>query len=177
MVKSLVNISFGFLFLSLCSCSIAQTEVNNKTDSIESNQLDQVNDSTIVFAQLDSLIDDRDGEKYPVIQIGEQIWMGENLRYNAAGSKLNPDNPSTDYGRLYNAITVQTVCPIGWHLPSDWEWSKMEQIVLDSMHIPRDTTSGVTRKVWVVLDLVLDIGHLPKMVSLGFASWEPLSKE
>jgi uncharacterized protein (TIGR02145 family) len=84
--------------------------------------------------------DPRDGEVYPIVTIGDQCWMAENLRYNASGSWLNPANLSSEYGRLYNWSTamasskssssnpsgVQGVCPCGWHLPSDAEWNEME---------------------------------------------------
>ena len=84
--------------------------------------------------------DARDGEVYCKVVIGTQTWMAENLRYNASGSWLNSSNPSTSYGRLYDWTTVmngassstsspsgvQGICPSGWHLPSDEEWSTLE---------------------------------------------------
>jgi uncharacterized protein (TIGR02145 family) len=86
-------------------------------------------------ADIDTLVDSRDGEIYEIIKIGDQVWMAENLRYNASGSWLNPDNPCEKYGRLYNWNTimggvkdpgVQGLCPNGWHVPTDEEWSELE---------------------------------------------------
>ena len=37
--------------------------------------------SYILDAQLESFIDSRDGEVYTQVQIGTQLWMGQNLRY------------------------------------------------------------------------------------------------
>lgn len=87
-----------------------------------------------------SFTDPRDGEVYPTITYCNQTWMTENLRYNASGSWLNPDNPNLKYGRLYNWSTlmngasssasvpsgVQGICPSGWHIPSDEEWTILE---------------------------------------------------
>ena len=93
-------------------------------------------------------VTDIDGNTYPVVQIGNQCWTAENLRttkYNndsvipnvtddAAWSQLSTpawcnyeNNPSYDttYGKLYNWYTVAAgnMCPTGWHVPSDAEWS------------------------------------------------------
>jgi len=63
--------------------------------------------------------------------------MAENLNYNASGSKCgdndilsNANTSSCDtYGRLYNWETAKTVCPSGWHLPSDEEWTTLTNFV------------------------------------------------
>ena len=99
-----------------------------------------VYDTTAIATCPATFTDTRDNEVYAVVQIGNQCWMAENLRYNASGSWLNSTNPSTAYGRLYDWATVmngettsstnpsgvQGICPSGWHLPSDSEWNELE---------------------------------------------------
>jgi uncharacterized protein (TIGR02145 family) len=52
--------------------------------------------------------DERDGKKYVYVPIGEQVWMAENLNYDAPNSKCydNSEIYCEIYGRLYNWVTV-----------------------------------------------------------------------
>lgn len=74
------------------------------------------------------IIDKRDGKTYKLVYIGTQVWFKQNLAYKTGSGcrayKKNQSNVSK-YGYLYNWRTAKTVCPSGWHLPSDKEWTKL----------------------------------------------------
>jgi len=94
-------------------------------------------------------VKDVDGNLYPAITIGTQTWMTENLKvthYNNGESIVYIDDGDLwsrqnqgaycvfdsvyshkkTYGLLYNWYAVtdkRNLCPEGWHVPSDGEWT------------------------------------------------------
>ncbi|MDD3878282.1 MAG: FISUMP domain-containing protein [Bacteroidales bacterium] len=75
--------------------------------------------------------DSRNGKTYKTVRIGTQTWMAENLNFSTGNSWCYDNNTSNCniYGRLYDWNTALSACPIGWHLPSDAEWSTLTNFV------------------------------------------------
>lgn len=96
-----------------------------------------------------------DGYDYDVAQVGDQCWFTENLRTTiyadgtailevadggawiglSTGARCDYNNDSanvTTYGRLYNWYSVDDargLCPEGWHVPTDEEWTQLEDYI------------------------------------------------
>lgn len=109
---------------------------------------------------------DIDGNVYRTIKIGTQTWMAENLKVTTfndgtsiptvqdaiSWSELTtgalcdynnaPANASL-YGKLYNGYAIKTgkLCPSGWHIPSDADWTLLIDFLNDD-----DSTGGLLKE-------------------------------
>ncbi|MCD4745831.1 MAG: hypothetical protein K8R58_05990, partial [Bacteroidales bacterium] len=101
----------------------------------------------------DPILDERNGQTYNTVLIGDQCWLKENLNI---GTMINGSENMTDngiiekycydnntancdeYGGLYqwnemmqyvSDTASQGICPEGWYLPTDHEWKILEGTV------------------------------------------------
>jgi uncharacterized protein (TIGR02145 family) len=71
--------------------------------------------------------DERDGQEYPYIEVGETLWMADNLNYEGEGSYCYDANSEEckNFGRLYIWNSAVKYCPEGWRLPNDEDWKTL----------------------------------------------------
>jgi len=111
-------ISFCFV---ACGSDAGDTGINKSSSYVDEN-----GDTLSVKIKSGSFTDPRDGQSYKTVQIGQQIWMAENLNYGKLG--YCPDSSSSNcakYGRLYNYSEAREACPTGWHFSTEEEWLKL----------------------------------------------------
>ncbi len=141
------------LTTTLFSCKKETSTPNNSGN----NTTDTTKTSNTTIGKPGPNITDSEGNSYKTVTIGTQTWMAENLKVskyndgttipnitdNTAWSKLTTgawsyyNNDATNnakYGKLYNWYAVskttngnKNVCPTGWHVPSDSEWTVLTE--------------------------------------------------
>ncbi len=135
------------------------TSVENKSVKVE--VISQSKNIEIPFYKCSDL----DKRNYATVKIGTQVWMAENLAYLPSvnstyqGSQIVPyyyiygyqgtdvavakQQPNyTTYGVLYNWPAAKTACPAGWHLPTDAEWTILENCLIANGFHYDGTTNG-----------------------------------
>lgn len=118
-------------------------------DSLTQTGILRFFDTTVNSAITYGYVSDAQGHLYRTTTIGTQTWMAQNLNYAMDSSWCyGGDKDSCNkYGRLYQWAAVmdtsatynstllnakiphQGICPTGWHVPSDAEWSTLVQYV------------------------------------------------
>jgi uncharacterized protein (TIGR02145 family) len=116
---------------------------------------------------------DADGNVYTTVKLGKQVWTVENLRttklndgtpipFITDGSEWqtcedsarpaycwygNDSANKKTYGGLYTWFAVNTgkLAPKGWHVPTDTEWTELENYLVENGHNWNGTDEG--RKV------------------------------
>ena len=123
------------------SSTKSSSNVKSSSSSAKSSSSSQIGCKTETEdnCEYGELVDDRDGKKYKTVKIGDQWWIAQNLDYTDGSepdaysgpiwTSINKAVDSVRIGRLYVWKTAIKVCPDGWHLPNNDEWSVLLNLV------------------------------------------------
>lgn len=141
--QSILSFFYYFLVISILTLSLSSCE----DDKVEPDP--EIPSGTL---------SDIDGNIYPIVEIGDQVWMASNLRTtkyrdgsvidyhgndilewqnntNGAYAWQNNDETNKDiYGGLYNWYAINNpngLCPAGWRVSTAQDWNTMLKYLLD----------------------------------------------
>ncbi|MCQ2100190.1 MAG: hypothetical protein MJZ10_07780 [Fibrobacter sp.] len=120
----------------LCACS--EDSPSEPKDTFDANVVCPA-EGTNAYGEPNrgSFTDERDGQVYKYTTIGNQVWMAENLKFDAPFSLCYDkiEGFCDTFGRFYSLhidgedlglfdrALLDTICPAGWHVPSVDEWN------------------------------------------------------
>lgn len=143
----MVLILFANVFETICAQATETTKQQSTTET------------TITLDCPGRFTDLRNNQTYSATKIGNQCWMAENLNIGKSVKtpvsnhgqikkycfEYNPDNCEL-YGGLYTwdemmawSADKKGICPGGWHVPDDDEWTQLELslgLAIDSLDQP-----------------------------------------
>ena len=163
----------GFFSSSLTSLSLG-TKYYVRAYAINSVGTAYGNEISFTTTSNDSAITDADGNIYTSVEIGTQDWLVENLitsTYSDGTAILNvTDNSSWEslstgawsykdndnqyeaiYGKLYNgyaASDLRNICPTGWHVPTDSDWTVLTDYLAANGHNGTEGTALKATSGW-----------------------------
>jgi uncharacterized protein (TIGR02145 family) len=154
-------IVMGFVFFLLNGCQKDEDSPSNGVTDIDGNVYDTVTIGTQVW-MAENLKTTNYSDGTPIPLVNNTISWDALTETSKAYCWYNDDiaNKAT-YGALYtwaaamngaagtnnNPSGIQGVCPTGWHLPSDAEWTQMENYLADNGYNYDGTTGGGSDKI------------------------------
>ena len=145
-----------FILITVCTVGYTQCLGDMNSDGIKDVLdililADDILDGDTVCDEITDVCVDIDGNFYGTVQIGNQLWMSENLKTthynngdeiptgltdgdwqnNTSGALAVYDDNELNadiYGRLYNWYAVvdnRGVCPENFHVPTDEEYTQL----------------------------------------------------
>ncbi len=121
--------------------------------------------------KLDDTVQDREGNVYRTVKIGEQVWLAENLRStqfqdgSAVHSGAVPNDDAANlltYGRLYNWHDVsdeRNLCPVGWRVATDDDWKTLERTYINGNKFYSSVSQRVSMLILAKRNLKFSIKH------------------
>ena len=134
---------------------VEEVTVEPEEETLDESEAVEIEEEAVPSDEVEEeagTITDIDGNVYHTVTIGTQVWLVENLKVThyrngdpipnvtddaqwnslTTGAYCNYSNDANNtdtYGCLYNWYAVndgRNICPTGWHVPTNEEWSTLE---------------------------------------------------
>jgi uncharacterized protein (TIGR02145 family) len=97
-----------------------------------------------IIASVQDLIDVRDSTLYSTVQINQQVWLRENLKFKTPASEIDTLYPKK-VGRVYSLEESLIACPDGWHSATETDWKVLFKEAL--FEFPQDPKRSLHLKM------------------------------
>lgn len=156
-ISAIANPANGLLVFNKDS---EKFSVYNESTGTWNNLLTGTNTIESFVCGISEITDNRDGKTYGTTQIGDQCWMAENLNIGTRIDGVLDQSQQTPeviekycyndnevncdiYGGMYqwheamqytDVQGVRGICPEGWHLPTNLDWSQLRSYLSANGH-------------------------------------------
>lgn len=133
------------LLTALATMVIASSVLVNATTSVSIKGKTNVQNT----------VQDNEGNSYRTVQIGDQLWLADNLRstkfqdgsdISSAAVPEDDEQYLRKFGRLYDWHDVnnpKNICPEGWRVATDDDWKALERTLgLSEAELDQDGWRG-----------------------------------
>lgn len=101
-------------------------EIPGSGRSISSVAIYTVADGKTPGIAYDTILDARDGQRYPIVRLGDRTWMAKNLNWKASDSNPRSHLFGTKYATSQVlAVGTASICPEGWHPSTKADWDSL----------------------------------------------------
>jgi len=113
---------------------------SSTTVTVVDDRLNASLTNTGIRATNSKVTDPRDGKTYYTRQIGDLIWMRNNLSYADAGVPYSSAPAMTNIsGNYYTWEEAKSACPEGWRLPTEQDWLALGNAILPEETLTSDS--------------------------------------
>lgn len=131
----------GTFNITLYGYSIGYYSLTSSTTvNVVDDRLNASLSNTGIRATNSKFVDSRDNLTYYTKEIGDLVWMRNNLAYSESGVPYS-NSPAMSYisGNYYTWEEAKTACPEGWRLPTENDWLSLAAEIVPDQNVTSES--------------------------------------